>query len=303
MPVDQAALVGHYVGKVFAHHHPPQVCEDFQIRAMTRLANGEPVSAERAKYFANPIEEVANDVLNEQKAERRLLDCERIWKEPYWSIWTVLSWIAFRDTARLCEITDEDSLRRARWYGEKNYGPALKEAAPESLLLAALKNDELKANSGMPVMAWLHQRTVWQLCRLRMIVWALDAVSADAGHRCPALLPTRVIAGQGIRASFATERAPRIRVRRLRAANLCFAQQRSGNDKRCDDRHPHHGSLPVVVLACPHFISFAEAAERRALSRTSIDGQLSQVKRPPTTGRAIISRRRAMEASCRTRRR
>ena len=137
-------------------------------------------------------------------------------------------------------------------------------------------------------MAWLHQRTVWQLCRLRMIVWALDAVSADAGHRCPALLPTRVIAGQGIRASFATERAPRIRVRRLRAANLCFAQKRSGNDKRCDDRHPHHGALPVVVLACAHVISFAEAAERRAHSRTSIDGQLSQVKRPPPTGRAVI---------------
>ena len=137
-------------------------------------------------------------------------------------------------------------------------------------------------------MAWLHQHTVWQLCRLRMIVWALDAVSADPGHRCPALLPTCVIAGQGIRASFATERAPRIRVRRLRAANLCFAQQRSGNDKRCDDRHPHHGSLPVVVLACPHVISFAEVAERRAHSRTSIEGQLSQVKRPPTMGRAAI---------------
>jgi hypothetical protein len=143
--------------------------------------------------------------------------------------------------------------------------------------------------SGMPVIAWLYQRTVWQLCRPRMIVWALDAVSADAGHRCPALLPTCVIAGQGIRASFAAERAPRIRVRRLRAANLCFAEQRSGNDKRCNDRHPHHVSLPVVVLACPHVISFAEAAERRAHSRTSIDGQLSQVKRPPPTGRAVIS--------------
>src|SRR5262249_13620475 len=57
--------------------------------------------------------------------------------------------------------------------------------------------------------------------------------------------------------------------------NLCFAQQRSGNDKRCDDRHPHHGSLPVVVLACPHVISFVEAAERRAHSRTSIDGPLT----------------------------
>jgi len=50
---------------------------------------------------------------------------------------------------------------------------------------------------GVPAMAWLHHRTVRQLCRLRMVVWALDAVSADAKHCCPALLPTRVIAGHG----------------------------------------------------------------------------------------------------------
>src|SRR5260221_2036718 len=31
-------------------------------------------------------------------------------------------------------------------------------------------------------MAWLHQRTVWQLCRLRMVIRALDADAADAGH-------------------------------------------------------------------------------------------------------------------------
>jgi hypothetical protein len=38
VPVDQAALVGHCVRNVFAHNHPPQVCENFQMRAMTRLA-------------------------------------------------------------------------------------------------------------------------------------------------------------------------------------------------------------------------------------------------------------------------
>jgi hypothetical protein len=145
VPVDQAALVGHCVRNVFAHHHPLQVCEDFQMRAMTRLAEGKPVSAERAKYFANPVEEVANDVLNEQKAERRRVDCERIWNEPYWSVWNVLSWIAFRDVARLCEIEDERSFTGVKLYGAKHYGPFLKQAAPESLLLAALKNDELKA--------------------------------------------------------------------------------------------------------------------------------------------------------------
>src|SRR6266436_8114010 len=48
---------------------------------------------------------------------------------------------------------------------------------------------------GVPAMARLGQRTVRQLCRLRVIIWALDAIPADAGHRCPALLPTRVITG------------------------------------------------------------------------------------------------------------
>jgi hypothetical protein len=59
------------------------------------------------------------------------------------------------------------------------------------------QSDRLSALSAAPAMAWLHQRTVRQLCRLRMVVWALDAVSADAEHCCPALLPTCVIAGHG----------------------------------------------------------------------------------------------------------
>src|SRR6266849_10881399 len=71
--------------------------------------------------------------------------------------------------------------------------------------------------SGVPVMTRLHQCTVRQLCRLRMVVWALDAVSADAEHCCPALLTTRVIAGHG--ATYAViaaevDRAPWIRIRR-----------------------------------------------------------------------------------------
>src|SRR5262249_6219547 len=99
----------------------------------------------RAEYFANPVEEVANDVLNEQKAERRRLDCERIWNKPYWSVWNVLSWIAFRDIAWVCEIEDEASFTGVKTYGLKQYGSSLKEVAPESLLLAALKNSELRA--------------------------------------------------------------------------------------------------------------------------------------------------------------
>src|SRR6266403_5626748 len=89
---------------------------------------------------------------------------------------------------------------------------------------------------GVPAVAWLHHRTVRQQCRLRMVIWTLNAVSADAGHCCPALLPTRVVAGQGIRVLGATERAPWIGVGRLRIANLRLAQQRSGNDSKHDDR-------------------------------------------------------------------
>jgi hypothetical protein len=51
----------------------------------------------------------------------------------------VLSWIAFRDVARLCEIEDENSLKRVSWYGVTFYGASLKEAKPELTLLAALR--------------------------------------------------------------------------------------------------------------------------------------------------------------------
>jgi hypothetical protein len=75
--VDLASEVGHYARGVFAYHHPLQVCEDFQLRAMTCLVEGKPLSA---------IEEIANDILEKQKKEQLRLDCERIWREPYWSV-------------------------------------------------------------------------------------------------------------------------------------------------------------------------------------------------------------------------
>jgi len=92
---------------------------------------------------------------------------------------------------------------------------------------------------------WLRRRTVRLWCRLPEVIWALDAISADAQHCCPALLPTRVIAGQGIGAhAGTTERAPRIRIRRLRIAKLRFAEQRSGNNKKPDHRHARHRLSP-----------------------------------------------------------
>lgn len=90
---------------------------------------------------------------------------------------------------------------------------------------------------GVPAMARFHQRGVRQQCRLLMVIGARDAVSADAGQCCHALLPARVIAGHrpssGVVAS-AHDRAPWIGIRRLRVASLRFAQQGSGNGKKYD---------------------------------------------------------------------
>ena len=98
---------------------------------------------------------------------------------------------------------------------------------------------------------------------LDMVIRALNAGAADTKHCCHALLPTRVIAGHGAttpRAATAMERAPWIRIRRLRVANLHFAQQRNGNDKKRNDQHTH-GCLPIVVFICVACYQFAEMLE------------------------------------------
>jgi hypothetical protein len=142
VPINQAAFVGDYAQRRFVHDYPLQVCEDFQMSAMSRLAESQPASAE---YAVDLVNEVATGILNEQKAEQLRLDCNYIWKETFWSVWHVLSWIAFRDVARLCEIKDENSLMAVSLYSATIYKASLKEAKPEYLLLGALKNDDLKA--------------------------------------------------------------------------------------------------------------------------------------------------------------
>jgi hypothetical protein len=57
----------------------------------------------------------------------------------------------------------------------------------------------VKFGLGVLVMTRLHQRAMRKRCYLPMVIGARDAVSADAEHCCPALLPTRVIAGHGTR--------------------------------------------------------------------------------------------------------
>jgi hypothetical protein len=121
---------------------------------------------------------------------------------------------------------------------------------------------------GVPVMTRLHQCTMRRLCRRCMVIWALHTVTASAGHCCPALLPTCKIAGKGVRTPAAAERAPRIRICRLRVAKLRLAQQAAGHDKKRDGQHAHHISLPVVVFACFSYYHFSERAEMRALGGT-----------------------------------
>jgi len=116
-----------------------------------------------------------------------------------------------------------------------------------------------------PAMVRLRRRTRRPRCRLPMIIRALDAVSADAGQCCHALLPTRVIAGHGTAPRVvapATNCAPWIGIGRLRNADLRFAQQSDSSYKQHDDWHPHHSLSPLSSdLFASHIIAFAEAAE------------------------------------------
>jgi len=103
-------------------------------------------------------------------------------------------------------------------------------------------------------MARLRQRTMRQLCRLRTVIRARDTIPANAKHCCSALLPTRVIAGHRAiwAVTVAVDRAPWIRIRRLRIATSRFREQRSGNDKNRNDRRAHHYLPPC----CPSWLSF-----------------------------------------------
>jgi hypothetical protein len=93
---------------------------------------------------ANPSPLTNEDELREDIeksiAQCRRFESERVRAKPDWSLWNVLSWIAFRDLALLCEIQNEGELRRVIWYGH----PSLKAYAPESLLISALQRGQLR---------------------------------------------------------------------------------------------------------------------------------------------------------------
>src|SRR5215813_14625703 len=104
--------------------------------------------------------------------------------------------------------------------------------------------------------------------RLPTVIRACDAKAADARHCCPALLPARIIAGQSIRALGTAERAPWIRVSRLRVANLRLAHQRSGNDKKHTYWHARHGLFSCRRSSLLSYYQFVWSDGTSARTRT-----------------------------------
>jgi len=112
-------------------------------RAMAMEQSSAPAaSAPALETSPSPL---ANDDKLREDVEKSVAQCrrfesERVRPKPDWSVWNVLSWIAFRDLSLLCELQDEGELRRVIWYGP----PSLTAYAPESLLITALQRDQLR---------------------------------------------------------------------------------------------------------------------------------------------------------------
>jgi hypothetical protein len=73
-------------------------------------------------------------------AQCRRFESKRAQATRDWSVWNGISWIAFRDSSLLCEIQNEDELRKVVLNGH----PSLKAHDPEFLLVSALKLGQLR---------------------------------------------------------------------------------------------------------------------------------------------------------------
>lgn len=161
-PLDQAVFLGHYARRVA--FDAPERRANFHERAIAELKSldaahkcgslsrllGTVASAASLRRcqqcFERPIkqcelrivEEVAAGILNEQKSDQRRARAANIWNKPVWSVWTVLSWIVFRDWKEICAVEDESEFN-AEWL----YNNRWKEA--EVALLSALQDDRVQA--------------------------------------------------------------------------------------------------------------------------------------------------------------
>ena len=90
------------------------------------------------------------------------------WLEPFWTVWHVLSWIAFRDRDRLCRIEGRSDLNQVAWYQQEG----LKEQNPHEALHAALRNGSVNAlgpdGIEIPSARWAFVEKIWkQACVFR----------------------------------------------------------------------------------------------------------------------------------------
>lgn len=75
-----------------------------------------------------------------------------IFEAPAWSLWPVLSWIAYRDPDRMATISSRDALRAVRLYF--SMAPTFDDPRPERTLSKALQSGTLQAiKNGDPLSA------------------------------------------------------------------------------------------------------------------------------------------------------
>jgi hypothetical protein len=82
---------------------------------------------------------------------------------PFWNVWGLISWVAYRTPSDFCLIANEDRLEAAKLYG--NTVLAMKEKHPESVILDALQTGALAGllNGGeLPRETWAGRR-LWDV--------------------------------------------------------------------------------------------------------------------------------------------
>jgi hypothetical protein len=97
-PADVAAEIGHRAHNSFI---PPEVKRAYQAEMMARVAKGEPLDA---------IDDTSVMIVSQDRQDSK--QSRRIFNDREWSYWHTMSWIAFRDPARLLKIRRDQDL----WY-------------------------------------------------------------------------------------------------------------------------------------------------------------------------------------------
>jgi hypothetical protein len=167
---DQAGVAGPQRGDAVPHRGRYAVLSDLWAG---KFPESEALAKAAAEHYA---QQLRMDI-EKSEAQVRRFDSERLRARPDWPVWNVLSWIAFRDLALLCEIKDEGELRRVTWYGHRS----LKTSAPEALLISALARGQLRGVRGGEKLKayywygkWKVDRDIWFDRDIVLQIWRDD---------------------------------------------------------------------------------------------------------------------------------